>query len=152
MYKAAVRWMIRRNIGQLNRGDYASTLSMFRPDAILSFPGDNSWSTMIRPTQPGRDPFATHRGVVEIEQFLQRYVDQKMHMVVDDILVNGPPWNTRAAFESTTGWPALMATTSTQIERCFRTHQLGQDPHPRRLRRHRASGDLRPHPGRDSLD
>jgi len=97
MYKTAVRWMVRRNIDQLNLGNYQPTLRMFADDATLAFPGDNTWSNMIRPTQFGPDAFVTHRGHDELEQFLQRYVDEKMHMVVDDILVNGPPWNTRAA-------------------------------------------------------
>ena len=30
-------------------------------------------------------------------RFLQRYVDAGLQMVVEDILVNGPPWNLRAA-------------------------------------------------------
>ena len=70
---------------------------MFGDDATLAFPGDNTWANQHRPTERGRDAFATHRGRDEIEAFLQRYVGARMHMVVDDILVNGPPWNTRAA-------------------------------------------------------
>lgn len=97
MYKATVRWMVKRNVERVNRGDMASTLAMFADDATLSFPGDNSWSNMIRPIESGRGPFVTHRGRDEIRRFLERYVEQKLHMVVDDILVNGPPWNTRAA-------------------------------------------------------
>ncbi len=97
MYKSAVRWMVRRNIDQLNRGNYQPTLAMFADDATLAFPGDNTWSNMIRPVELGADAFVTHRGRDELEQFLQRYVDEQLHMVVDDILVNGPPWNTRAA-------------------------------------------------------
>ncbi len=97
MYKAAVRWMVRRAISRMNDGDYGPSLAMFANDATLSFPGDNTWANQHRPTQAGRDAFATHRGRDEIEAFLQRYVGQRIHMVVDDILVNGPPWNTRAA-------------------------------------------------------
>lgn len=97
MYKATVRWMVKRNIDKINNGNMAPALAMFADDATLSFPGDNSWSNMIRPTAIGREAFVTHRGKDELRQFLQRYVDQRLHMVVDDILVNGPPWNTRAA-------------------------------------------------------
>jgi len=89
--------MIRRNIERLNAGDLGPTLAMFADNATLSFPGDNSWATMERPTTVGREAFATHRGRDEIRRFLERYVAQGMHMVVDDILVNGPPWHTRAA-------------------------------------------------------
>ncbi len=97
MYKATVRWLIKRNIERANNGDFSSTMKMFADNATLSFPGDNTWSNMIRPTHVGREAFVTHRGKDELQRFLQRYVDEKMHMVVDDILVNGPPWNTRVA-------------------------------------------------------
>ncbi len=97
MYKAAVRMLIRRNIRLLNRGRYQPALAMFADDAELVFPGDNTWSRQNRPPEPGRAPFATHRGRAEIEAFLQRYVDLGIQMEVEDILVNGPPWNTRAA-------------------------------------------------------
>jgi ketosteroid isomerase-like protein len=97
MYKYLVRKLIRRSIEALNRGDYAPALSMFAPDAWWSFPGKNSWSQQHRPTTLGRDAFRTHRGRGEIEAFLQRYVEHGVHMEIEDILVNGPPWNTRAA-------------------------------------------------------
>lgn len=32
-----------------------------------------------------------------MEPFLARYVEHGIQMEVEDILVNGPPWNTRAA-------------------------------------------------------
>ena len=97
MYKAAARWMIRRSIAKMNSGNYGAALKMFADDATLSFPGDNTWSNQHRRTQLGRETFATHRGRNEIEAFLQRYAREHIHMVVEDILVNGPPWNTRAA-------------------------------------------------------
>jgi hypothetical protein len=70
---------------------------MFAPDATLRFPGDNTWSNMIRPAQRSRDGWVTHQGRAELDQFLQRFVAEGIHMEVDDILVNGPPWNTRVA-------------------------------------------------------
>jgi ketosteroid isomerase-like protein len=97
MYKAAVRMLIRRNIRELNEGRYRPALAMFAPDAVLSFPGDNTWSRQHRRSQAGRAAFPTHQGKAEIEDFLRRYVDNHIHMEVEDILVNGPPWNTRAA-------------------------------------------------------
>jgi ketosteroid isomerase-like protein len=97
MYKATVRWMIRRNIEQLNHGNYKPALAMFAPRATLTFPGDNSWAGQFRPAEKGREGSPTHRGRAEIEAFLQRYVAAGLQMVVDDILVNGPPWKMRAA-------------------------------------------------------
>ena len=66
MYKAAVRWMIRRNIAKLNAGDYGPALAMYADDVEFSFPGDNSWADEFRPRRarparprdaprPGRD-------------------------------------------------------------------------------------------------
>jgi ketosteroid isomerase-like protein len=97
MYKASVRCMIRRNIQKLNDGNYRPALAMFRDDATLSFPGENQWANQHRRTEKARERFATHRGREEIEAFLQRYVGAGIQMAVEDILVNGPPWNTRAA-------------------------------------------------------
>jgi hypothetical protein len=97
MYKAAVRRLIRRNIHQLNIGNYRPALAMFHKDATLSFPGENRWANQHRPTEKGRDAFATHRGRDEIESFLRSYVSGGFQMAVEDILVNGPPWNLRAA-------------------------------------------------------
>jgi ketosteroid isomerase-like protein len=100
MYKAAVRWMIRRNIARLKQGDYRPALAMFRDDATLAFPGDNSWANEHRPAEKGREAFATHRGRAEIEAFMRRYVEDGLQMAVEDILVNGPPWNTRVAIRA----------------------------------------------------
>ena len=98
MYKATVRWMIRRNIRRLTAGDYRPALAMFAADAELRFPGDNTWARQHRPVpEHGRAPHATHRGRAEIEAFLLRFVDEGLQMEVEDILVNGPPWNLRAA-------------------------------------------------------
>jgi ketosteroid isomerase-like protein len=97
MYKAAARALIRRNIRLLNEGRYEPALAMFASDAELTFPGQNTWSREHRVPRGGREPGATHRGKDEIESFLRRYVDLGIQMKVEDILVNGPPWNTRAA-------------------------------------------------------
>jgi ketosteroid isomerase-like protein len=97
MYKALVRRLIRRSIRLLNEGSYDAALAVFASDATLSFPGDNSWSSEFRAPNLDRESFATHRGKGEIEAFLRRYVSTGMQMTVEDILVNGPPWNTRVA-------------------------------------------------------
>jgi ketosteroid isomerase-like protein len=89
--------MIRHTIKSLNEGDYRPALRMFAADATLAFPGDNSWSNQFSEPQLGCDPYVTHRGRAELEAFLQRYVSHGLTMEAEDILVNGPPWNTRAA-------------------------------------------------------
>jgi ketosteroid isomerase-like protein len=97
VYKAAVRAMIRRSVRRLNQGDYGPALAVYAPDATLTFPGDNTWARQFRPPQADREAHPTHRGRAEIEAFLRRYVEQGTQMEVEDILVNGPPWNTRVA-------------------------------------------------------
>ena len=97
MYKATVRWLIRRSVRAMNAGDYGPALAVFADDATLTFPGDNSWSRQYRSPEAGRDPHPTHRGRDEIEGFLRRYVEHGIQMEVEDVLVNGPPWNTRVA-------------------------------------------------------
>lgn len=97
MYKSAVRWMIRRNIAHLNAGDYRPSLAMFADDALFRFPGDNSWAAQFRPISSARAFEPTHKGKAEIEQFMQRFVENRLRLDIEDILVNGPPWNTRVA-------------------------------------------------------
>ena len=97
MYKAAARAMIRKNIRLLNEGRYEPTLAMFADDATLTFPGDNTWSRMFREPGKGRVAAPTHEGRAEVEAFLERYVGFGIEMTIEDILVNGPPWNMRVA-------------------------------------------------------
>lgn len=95
MYKATVRALLRHSIGKLNDGDYALLLKLAHPDFELAFPGQNSWATMFRPQVLGRRANATHRGIDEATAFAERFVGAGIQFVVEDILINGPPWNTR---------------------------------------------------------
>lgn len=101
MYKAAIRALLRRQIAQLNNGNYEPLRKMAAPDAELTFPGDNSWARQFRAPQTGRTAHSTHRGVAELEAFAQRFVDNRLRIDVEDILVNGPPWNTRICVRAT---------------------------------------------------
>lgn len=97
MYKASIRALLRHSINKLNGGDYSLLLKIARPDFELAFPGENSWSTMFRPLQRGREPHVTHRGIEEAAAFADRFVDEGIQFEIEDILVNGPLWNTRVA-------------------------------------------------------
>ncbi len=97
MYKTIVRAMVRRNVARLNAGDAAPMLKLASNDVQLRFPGDNSWSTMFRPAANGRAPHATHRGLEECRAFADRFAANGIQFVLEDILVNGGPWNTRVA-------------------------------------------------------
>lgn len=95
MYKASIRAMMRYSIRKLNDGDYSLMLKMASPDFELAFPGQNSWATMFRPQSAGRQRHATHRGIAEATAFADRFVGEGLQFQIEDILVNGPPWNTR---------------------------------------------------------
>lgn len=107
MYKAAVRALFRSSIKRLNRGDYSLLVKLAHPNFELAFPGDNSWSTMFRPAARGRHRHVTHRGTVEAAAFAERFVAEGVQLHVEDILVNGPPWNTRIAVRAYDFVPGL---------------------------------------------
>jgi ketosteroid isomerase-like protein len=97
VYAAVVRRMVRRSIARLNEGDPGALLAMASPDVVLRFPGDNRWARMFRPVVKGRLPHDTHRGLEECRAFAEAFADQGIQMVLEDVLVNGPPWRTRVA-------------------------------------------------------
>ena len=97
MYKATIRALLRHSIKRLNAGDYSMMLKMASPDFALAFPGDNSWSTKFRPAQQGRHQHITHQGIEEATAFAERFVSEGIQFHIEDILVNGGPWNTRIA-------------------------------------------------------
>ncbi|MEM7324920.1 MAG: nuclear transport factor 2 family protein [Actinomycetota bacterium] len=92
-----MRALMRHSINRLNNGDYALMLKLAAPDFVLAFPGRNSWATMFRPQVLGRAAHATHRGIDEAVAFADRFVAEGIQFQIEDILVNGPPWNTRIA-------------------------------------------------------
>ena len=97
MYKASIRALMRHSVDKLNGGDYSLMLKMVSPDFELAFPGENTWATMFRPQELGRQRHVTHRGVEEATAFADRFVGEGIQFEIEDILVNGPPWNTRIA-------------------------------------------------------
>jgi ketosteroid isomerase-like protein len=100
MYKATVRALVRHSISRLNQGDPTVLLRLARADAELVFPGDNSWAAMHGPVVKGRHRHVTHRGVEECRTFADRYVNEGIQFEIEDILVNGPPWNLRVALRA----------------------------------------------------
>ncbi|MDH4119573.1 MAG: hypothetical protein OEW30_19485 [Acidimicrobiia bacterium] len=92
MYKAVVRW-IRRGIDKLNAGDISMRIERAHPDVTIVFPGDDTWTRIFRPVEAGRHLHATHRGLGECATFAERLVAEGNQFVIEDILVNGPPWN-----------------------------------------------------------
>jgi ketosteroid isomerase-like protein len=84
MYKAAVRWMIRRNVKALRAGNSGPVIAGYAEDAVLVFPGPSSWGGEYR----GRDAIAG---------FMNRFIADGLVGEAHDILVNGPPWRTTVA-------------------------------------------------------
>ncbi len=97
VYAAIVRRLVRRSIDKLNAGDPGPLLAMASPDVVLRFPGDNTMARMFRPVVKGRLPHDTHRGIDECRAFAEAFVDRHIRFVLEDVLVNGPPWRTRVA-------------------------------------------------------
>jgi ketosteroid isomerase-like protein len=84
MYKAAVRWMIRRNIRALQAGDPGPLIAGYAEDAVLVFPGPSTWG-------------GEYRGREAIAGFMNRFVADGLTGQAHEILVNGPPWRTTVA-------------------------------------------------------
>lgn len=49
----------------------------------------------------GRERHATHRGIEECRAFAERFVAEGLHIEIEDIVVNGMPWNLRVAVRAT---------------------------------------------------
>jgi ketosteroid isomerase-like protein len=92
MYKAAVRWQVRRGLQTLNAGDPDRQVGGYALDATLVFPGVSSWSGRYE----GRDAIAG---------FLAFFTEHGLQLEAEDILVNGPPWRTRVAITATVTAP-----------------------------------------------
>jgi ketosteroid isomerase-like protein len=97
---------MRYSIKKLNTGDASMMLKLASDDFALAFPGNNSWSTMFRPHAIQRERHETHRGITEGRAFADRFTEQGVQFTIEDILVNGPPWNTRIALRVQSFIPA----------------------------------------------
>jgi ketosteroid isomerase-like protein len=82
MFAWLFRLVLRRNIRRVNEGDYKPMLDGYAKDAVLIFPGENSWA-------------GEHRGRDAIEKFLQRFVRVGIQFEAHEILVHGWPWSAR---------------------------------------------------------
>ncbi len=105
MYKTAVRALIRHSIAKLNEGNPELLLRLAAPDAELTFPGNNTWATMHHAVEKGRRRHVTHRGIDECRSFAERFAAEGVQFEIEDILVNGGPWNTRVALRACTFVP-----------------------------------------------
>lgn len=82
MYAWVVARVLRNGFRKLSSGDPAPVLNAFAPGARWVFPGEHSWAL----DSTDHD---------EIAAWFHRFAAQKFQIVVTDIIVKGPPWNTR---------------------------------------------------------
>ena len=85
MYSWLVGRYVRHQIKRLLRGDVDGLLRQFADDGELVFPGRNSFA-------------GTFNGKREVEGWLRRFAGLHPEYQVSDVLVAGPPWNTRIAW------------------------------------------------------
>jgi ketosteroid isomerase-like protein len=71
---------LRRDVRQMNAGDYKPVLSAFADDAVLVFNNaDHRFA-------------GEHRGKAAIETFLQNFVGAGLQGEIREIFIAGPPW------------------------------------------------------------
>lgn len=88
VYAAAVRALLRESVRRVNAGDPRLLFATYARDVRFVFPGDSSW---------GGD----YRGREEVKGFIHRFIDVGLALEPTDILVDGPPWNTRVCLRFT---------------------------------------------------
>ena len=71
--------MLRRAIRRVNEGDIGPMLDGYAKDAVLVFPGENSWG-------------GEHRGRDAIKTFLERFARVGLQFQAHEIMVSGWPW------------------------------------------------------------
>ncbi len=76
------KMQVRRTLRQHQAGDVEGLLKGYTDDVHFTFPGNNSWAVDIT----GKD---------RVRPWLQRFHRAGLQLDVHDILVAGPPWNTR---------------------------------------------------------
>jgi ketosteroid isomerase-like protein len=88
LYRSAVRTILRRNVARIQAGELAVATRVFTPDVHFVFPGESSWKADIR----------SREGVVAWER---RFLEAGLRLKTKEILVDGPPWETRIALRFT---------------------------------------------------
>lgn len=81
MYSWLAKRIMSRNMARVRAGDYRPVLRMEANDVRFRFPGDNSWAGEMH-------------GKEEVGQWLQRFVDIGLQSYPEEVIAQGPPWNT----------------------------------------------------------
>ena len=88
MYAWLVKRRIRRNLERLRAGDPEPLLRSYADDVAFRFPGDHSWA-------------ADSRGKSQLVTWLERFIGVGLELHPEEIVVEGPPWNTRVCVRFT---------------------------------------------------
>jgi len=80
--------LVKRSLRAHRRGDVEAVLSTYAKDVHFRFPGNNSWA-------------GDFHGTDAVRPWLQRFHDVGLELNVDEILVDGWPWNTKVALHFT---------------------------------------------------
>jgi ketosteroid isomerase-like protein len=88
MFSWLAKAILARNMARLREGDYRPLLRLDAKDIRFRFPGDSSWATEIT----GRD---------ELERWLRRFVAAGIQIHPDEVIAQGPPWNTTLCVRGT---------------------------------------------------
>ncbi len=82
MYAWLARLLVRRSLRFHEARDVDGLMKTYAKDVHFVFPGNNSWAIDTRDK-------------AELRKWLQRFHSVGLVLDVDDILIAGPPWNTR---------------------------------------------------------
>jgi ketosteroid isomerase-like protein len=88
LYRATVRLMLRRNIASYQAGDPAPLLATMASDVHFVFPGESSWKADVHSRE-------------EVARWERRFLEAGLRLEPQEILVSGPPWNTKIALHFT---------------------------------------------------
>lgn len=88
MFSWLAKAILTRNMARLRNGDYRPLLRLDAKDIRFRLPGGSSWATEI----DNRD---------DLERWLQRFVDTGLEIHPDEVMVQGPPWNTTLCVRGT---------------------------------------------------
>jgi ketosteroid isomerase-like protein len=88
LYREAVRRMFRFNVRRVNTGDPRPLFRSYADDVRFTFPGASSWG-------------GTYVGRAAVERWVTRFVETRLELHPNHIVVDGPPWATRACLRFT---------------------------------------------------
>lgn len=88
MFSWLARAILTRTMARTREGDYRPSLRLSGKDVRFRFPGDSSWAGEIE-------------GKEDLELWLKRLVEVGLQTYLDEVIAQGPPWNTTLCVRGT---------------------------------------------------